>query len=86
MLLALQLNNLLSSAAALAFIGPDIDDLTFPEDIDISPEVDITDRFISASSYVLIGTLPEGMTFTNGVFSGRPTTPGTYGPFIVRAS
>lgn len=83
MLLALQQNLLLQTGASMAFIGPDIDDLIFPEDILITP-VDLTDRFIGVTTYTLIGTLPNGMSFTNGVLSGTPTTPGSYGPFVIK--
>lgn len=85
MLAPLLLNNILGEASALAFIGPNIDDIAIPEDIAMT-SLDFTGRFISATSYTLIGTLPDGLSFSNGVISGTPTTPGTYGPFIIRAA
>jgi uncharacterized protein YhjY with autotransporter beta-barrel domain len=36
-------------------------------------------------SYALAGTLPAGVTFTNGALSGTPTVPGSY-PFSVTAT
>lgn len=83
MLLPLQLN-LEGGPHDPAFIGPDISDLTFPEDIEITP-VDLTEGFGWTTTYILIGDLPEGMVFTNGILSGEPTTPGVYGPFVIRA-
>lgn len=85
MLVSLQQNLLLAEALSLAFIGPDIEDMTFIQGRLIDP-VDLTDRFISATTYVLIGSLPDGMSFNNGVLSGTPNTPGIYGPFIIRAT
>lgn len=86
MLLALQQNLLLDTYAppSLAFSGPDIDDWTIPQQIAAS--ADYTARFTGASGYTLIGDLPPGMSFSAGVISGTPTTPGRYGPFIIRAN
>lgn len=76
-----------SGNMAPSFDGPDITDLTFIQNVAISPR-DFSDRFSDTDSltFSVVGTLPDGLTLSSaGVLTGTPTTLGTTSSLEIRA-